>query len=199
MAQLPLEPRIGRMIVASQKYGCAEEVCIIAASISSIRSVFVRPRDEEYEADIAHEKFKDYSSDFQTLLNVYRAYKQFGSEEWCHKFFLSNKVLIEIDNVKNQLKDIISQFGISGSSPDSEKITKAVSAGLVENIFQKNKGCFRGINKRRVYIHPSSVLFKQKVGFMVAASVVETTKPYARNCALIKSKWITEIAPQLRR
>ncbi|KKS91353.1 MAG: ATP-dependent RNA helicase dhx8 [Parcubacteria group bacterium GW2011_GWF2_43_11] len=199
MAKLPLEPRIGRMLVAAQEYGCVDEVCIIAASLSSIRSVFARPKDKQFEADQAHKVFKDKTSDFLTLLSVYDAYERFGcDEQWCYQHFLNNRVLCEIRNVKNQLKDILSRAGISGSTKDPEKISKAVATGLVENIFQ-NLGhhAFGGSDGKFVYIHPGSVLFGEYALWMVAASIVETTKTFTRNCAVIEPSWIAEIAPQL--
>ncbi|MBI2637857.1 MAG: ATP-dependent RNA helicase, partial [Candidatus Sungbacteria bacterium] len=78
MADLPLDPKIGRVVVAAKKFNCLREAIIIASGLSAQRSVFNRPKDKEAEADVNHHPFKDSDSDFLTLLNVWRAYETSG-------------------------------------------------------------------------------------------------------------------------
>ena len=201
MASLPLEPRIARMLIAAREYGCIDEICTIAASLSSIRPVFNRPKEKQWEADMAHRQFRDKVSDFLTLLNVYNAYECSGYDDsWCYQNFLNARVLMETRSIKKQLTEILWQSGIAGSSANAktEIVSKAVAAGLVEHIFQDSEyHALDGGDKGTVYIHPGSAIFGQRVNWMVAASIVETSKRFARNCAIIEPEWILEIAPQL--
>lgn len=203
MASLPLEPRLSRMVIAAKIYGCVDEICTIAAFLSSIRSVFARPKNKEVLADFAHQKFRNSRSDFLTFLNVYSEYIRSDYDpEWCFRNFLNKKVLEEIRNIKKQLIVILSQAGISIStnSRNTEGIAKSVAAGLVQNLcrccgsfLEHQKGGYL------VYIHPSSSLFRSVPSWIVAASIVETSKVFARNCGAFNIQWIEEIAPQLCR
>lgn len=199
MARLPLEPRLGRMIVAAQEQGCINEISTIAASLSTIRSIFIRPRGKEEEADRSHQKFRNPTSDFITFLNAYKAYEDSGYDpEWCHSNFLNTRILKEVRNIREQLLGILRQVGISpSSSGNPENIAKAVAAGLVQNLCQYVGGYQYDKKEEPVFIHPGSSLFGRLPAWIVAADIVVTTNTYARNCGAIEGRWIEEIAPHL--
>jgi ATP-dependent helicase HrpA len=83
MARLPLDPRTSRMVLEAEKHGCVKNVATVAAFLS-VRNIFVRPKQSEYEADRAHQQFKDSKSDALTFLNVWAQYEHSGyNNQWC--------------------------------------------------------------------------------------------------------------------
>lgn len=217
--ELPLEPRIGRMILAAEEFGCVDEMMTIAAKLS-VRDVFVRPRDKEKEeeADRAKMRFCDRRSDFLTLLTVVKMYEQSGrSRDWASANFLNWKALDEILDIRGQIQEILERQGVNIGSAgyllpknqnaltaeeeaQGDAIGKALAAGLIQNI-----AFLRGLhsyerNDDEVYIHPSSVLMDEfDPPIIMSASVVKTKRAYARDCGIVKERWLEEIAPQATR
>jgi len=203
MVRLPLEPRFGRMVLAAQQYGCMDQVLTIVAALSGVRSLFNRPKGKEEEAKEAHQKFKDRTSDFLTLLKIYQAYLETKDKRtWCRNNFLNMKALENIRDIRRQLQDIVLRVGFPSHQGKPEDLHKAVAAGLVQNICRSlahYQYARRG--KGTIFIHPGSSLSGSFFGnlppWIVAAEIVQTTKPYARYCCAINPEWIREIAPQL--
>jgi RNA helicase HrpA len=201
MARLPLEPRISRMVLEAQKYGCVKEIATIAAFLS-VRNIFNRPKEWQEEADLAHAAFKDSGSDALTFLNIWKEYEAVGFDDsWCRRNFLSGKSLAEVAKIRTQLFRILAQSGIELSeSGNKDDVAKAVCCGLVYNIIEHSlryyyNGLFRPIE---VLIHPSSTLFKSGgARWMVAAEIVRTTKVFARTCTKVKPEWLPQILPNL--
>lgn len=203
MAELPLEPHIARMVVEAKKYGCLDSVCTIAAFLGG-RSVMSRPKDKQYEADSAHQQFKVGSSDFLTLLNVWRSYSENKfSDHWARANFLNAKVLGEVRDVRYQLLRILKSNGLSAAdNADDEAISKSIAAGLIENLMEYyGRHSYRRVKDGMVgfFIHPSSATFGAAPNYFVPAEIVATSKTYARVCQRIKPEWLREIAPQLVR
>ncbi|MCH8884234.1 MAG: hypothetical protein IIA41_12155, partial [SAR324 cluster bacterium] len=95
------------MVLEAAKHGCVEEIATVAALLS-VRSVFPRPKDKEYEADRAHAKFKDSQSDALTFLRVWKAYETSGfDKDWCFENFLHSRSLWEAKNIRDQLLYIL--------------------------------------------------------------------------------------------
>ncbi len=207
MAELPLEPHIARMVIESEKYGCVEEVATIASFLGA-RPVFVRPKEEEMYADREHSKYKVKTSDFLTLLNVWRAYEENNHDgRWARDNYLNARVLREVDQVRSQLLNVLQRNGIDLSGGDqvtSDVISKSIASGLVENIM--NFSGFHQYRKlddspQKYYIHPGSAVaygkYEEPPSFIVAGQIVETTRTYARNCQVVKPEWLVDIAPHL--
>jgi HrpA-like RNA helicase len=206
MAGLPLEPRLARMLLEAEKYECVEAVATVAAFLSLPHGVFNRPRDKQFEADMAHRQFKDPRSDALTCLRIWKHYVQAGySRSWCYQNFLNLRSLSEIERVRQQLLSVLERSGIEISqSDDEETIMRSVVAGLIYNLFEHDsrhgyKGVFRNGDFQDVYIHPGSSLFSglQNTRWFVATEIVRTTKLFARNCTGVRLEWLQEIAPQL--
>lgn len=203
MANLPLEPRIARMLLNAQQYGCVKEVATIAAFISG-KPVFVFPEKKEFEARQAHWRFKDPSSDALTSLRVWKAYEeQKGDPGWCRENFLSSKALYEISRVRKQLFEILEKRKIELSeSGNNDAITKAVCSGLVYNLFvhcyrEWFQGVFRK-NGEPVAIHPGSSVFGDRsMRWVVASSLRKTSKPWMLGCTTVKIEWLPEITPNM--
>lgn len=214
---LPLDPRIGRMILEAQKFGCVREISAIAAKLS-VRDFFVRPKDKEHEADAAKRQFIDKRSDLLTALAVLDAYEGYGwDRRWASENFLNWKAIEEALSIRRQIEDILERFGIELTSVgyhlpkdqyslteeekrQEEEIGKAVLAGFIENLARSG---YRHTYDRMsqtggtLYIHPSSVLFGgYGAELLVAISIVETSRVFARDCQEVQVDWVLEAAPQ---
>lgn len=203
MAELPLEPHIARMVIEAEKNKCVETICTIASFLGG-RSVFVRPKDKEYEADAAHHRFKVSESDFLTLLKVWQEYEANDfRDSWARDNFLHSKTLAEVRQVRYQLFRALRRNGIRASeSQDPEAIGKSIAAGLIENLMEHySRHSYRRAkdNESGFFIHPSSATFGHNPKFFVPAEIVRTNKTYARIIQEVKPPWIREIAPQLTR
>jgi len=210
MAELGLEPRLGRMVIEAHKQGCVEDICTIAAFLGSKR-LFNRPKGKENEADSSHAQFRDPDSDFVTYLNAWDAYVQNGySDQWARENFLNGRVLDEARKVRYDLLRVLRRNGIvvSGNGKggvtthDREAIGKAVTAGLIGGLMEYDKRySFRKIDgtENGIYIHPSSSTFGNPRSLMVSSEVFRNPqgKIYASNCQLVNPEWIPEVAPQL--
>jgi RNA helicase HrpA len=203
MAELPLEPHISRMVIEAEKHNCVETVCTIASFLGG-RSVFVRPKNKEEEAEKAHNRFRVPESDFLTLLKVWQEYEANDYRDgWARDNFLHTKMLAEVRQVRYQLFRALRRNGIRASeSQDPEAIGKSIAAGLIENLMER----YSHYSYRRVkgggvdlFIHPSSVTFGRNPKFFVSAEIVQTKRTYARVIQEVKPNWIEEIAPQLIR
>jgi len=199
LAELPLEPKIGKAVLEARKYHCVNEVCKIV-SFFGLRSVFVRPKGKEIEADLAHQKFKVPGSDFLTLLKVWENYQQTGySNKWAQENFLHWRTLKEAREIQFQLLRILGHNGIEiEKTKNPELIGKSIAAGLIGNLMSYYSH-YRYLRIRDgevgFYIHPSSALFGQTPKFLVAGEVVRTKKTYLRMCQEVKPEWLKEIAP----
>ncbi len=205
MAQLPLDPRTARMVLEANKYGCVNEVAIIASFLSAPH-VFARPKGKESEADRAHLQFVSERSDLLSLLKVWRKYIEVGkSKDWCFKNFISVKALGEVAHVREQLLSVLERNGIESSeTEDEDLILKSVTAGLIYNLIAVSTSrSYSGVFQQGamdVFIHPGSSLFhRYGLNFVVPAEMVRTTKLFARSCTEVKVEWLRELAPGLFR
>lgn len=201
MADLPLEPHIGRMIIEAEKRRCVETVCTLAAFMST-RSVFVRPKDKERLADQAHMKFRVYESDFLTLWKIWKAYEASNFDrQWAKDNFLHSKALEEVRDIRIQLFRALKRNGIRVTeNDDPEAIGKSVASGLIGNLMEyEGSYSYKRVmdGQEGFYIHPSSSTFGSNPRFFVPGQIVETKKTYARVIQSVKPEWIREIAPQL--
>jgi HrpA-like RNA helicase len=212
MAELGLEPKLGRMVIEAQKHGCVEDICTIAAFFGGKR-LFNRPKENEREADAAHAQFKDGNSDFITCLNVWDAYAQNGyRDQWARENFLNGRGLDEARKVRYELLRVLRRnrifANVKGNGDvhehDKEAIGKAVTAGLIGELMEYDRRySFRKMDgtESGIYIHPSSTIFRNtdSESLMVSSEVFKNPqgKIYASNCQLVKPEWIPEVAPHL--
>lgn len=203
MADLPLEPKISRMIVESRKYHNESRICTIAAMMSVGRSVFVRPKGQEYEADNAHRKFKIEGSDFLTMLEVYEKWKENNFDKnWAFDNFLNAKLLFEVREVRSQLINTLRRSGLKISDEngnDKELISKCILSVMANNLYYAGRrGSYYSISDASsIYIHPSSSSFHGGGNLIMATNIVATSKAYARTCAKVDAKWVYESLPNL--
>ncbi len=205
LAKLPLDPRVGRMILAAKREHCLKEILIIA-SVLSIQDPRERPMDKREAADNAHAKFSGEGSDFMSYLKLWdffdHALKNKKSNKdllnQCHSNFLSFLRLKEWRELHGQLLEIVSEMELKLNEKEAsyEQIHKALLAGLLGNIGFKDgeSESYAGARGIRFHIAPGSTLKKQRPKWVMAAELVDTSKLYARCVAKIEPDWIEPLA-----
>ena len=205
LAKLPLDPRVGRMILAAKRETCLKEILIIA-SVLSIQDPRERPMDKREAADNAHSKFAGEGSDFMSYLKLWdwfdSALKNKKSNKdllnQCHANFLSFLRLKEWRELHAQLLEIVleMEFKLNDKEANYEQIHKALLAGLLGNIGFKDgeSESYAGARGIRFHIAPGSTLKKTRPKWVIAAELVDTTKLYARCVAKIEPDWIEPLA-----
>lgn len=205
LAKLPLDPRVGRMILAAKRENCLREILIIA-SVLSIQDPRERPMDKREAADNAHAKFAGEGSDFMGYLKLWdffdHALKNKKSNKellnQCHSNFLSFLRLKEWRELHAQLLEIVSEmeFKLNEKEASYEQIHKALLSGLLGNIGFKDgeSESYAGARDIRFHIAPGSALKKTRPKWVMAAELMDTSKLYARCVAKIEPDWIEPLA-----
>jgi ATP-dependent helicase HrpA len=208
LAKLPLDPKVGRMILAAKRENCLKEILIIGAALA-IQDPRERPMDKREAADQAHAKFADERSDFMSFLKLWAFYdealkhKKSNREllNKCHQNFLSFLRLKEWRELHGQLASIVGEMGFHPNQQDAEydQIHRALLAGLLGNIGFKDGEAesYLGARGIRFHIAPGSGLKKQRPKWVMTAELMETTKLYARCVARIDPDWIEPLARTL--
>jgi ATP-dependent helicase HrpA len=206
LSKLPVDPRIGRMMIAARKYGCLSEALVITSALSC-QDPRERPMDAQQKADEKHKAFMDERSDFVFFLNVWREYqdkiKHLSNNKlrkYCRDNYLAYMRMKEWRDIYKQLHTLVTEMGWRENHEPAEyaQLHKAILTGLISNIgFKSDKYEFQGQRNVRFYIHPGSALQKNPPKWIMAAEIVETTKLYARLAAKIESQWVEEVAAHL--
>ena len=206
LARLPVDPRLGRMLLEGAKQGSLQEVLIVASALS-VQDPRERPPERQQAADQAHAQWKDADSDFAALVNLWRGFEEQRQaltssplRNWCRKNFLNYLRLREWRDAHRQLglicRDL--QLAINKEPADFPRMHKAILSGLLSQIGQKTEdGDYLGARQRRFWVHPSSGIGKKRPQWIMTAELVETTKLYARMVAKIDSDWIEPLAGHL--
>lgn len=206
MSEFPIDPLFSKCLISSQKFGVIEDIIIIISMLGESSSLFYRPKDKRDEADKKKQSFTDSNGDHLTLLNVWNQWKDTEfSSLWCQDNYIQYKTLKRVKEVKEQLTSLCTKNGIVNTitSSEHEKITlilKAITAGFFPHVVRLSKmgDSYRSIKKNQpVYIHPSSALFpiKPPPKLLLYHELVLTSKEYMRNCMLVQSEWLQELAP----
>jgi ATP-dependent helicase HrpA len=205
LAKLPLDPRVGRMILAAKRENCLNEILIIA-SVLSMQDPRERPMDKRETADNAHSKFIGEGSDFMSYLKIWDWYdgalksKKSNKDllNQCHANFLSFLRLKEWRELHGQIKQIIDEmeFKLNTEAANFEQIHKSLLAGLLGNIGFKDgdNDSYAGARGIRFFVAPGSGLKKTRPKWVIAAELVDTSKLYARCVAKIEPDWIEPLA-----
>jgi ATP-dependent helicase HrpA len=207
LAQLPVDPRIARMIVEAGRQGCAREVLVIAAALS-IPDPRERPLDQQQAADASHARFVDPTSDFLTLLNLwnYLATRQAelsGNQfrRMCREEFLHYLRVREWQDLRGQLRQIARGLDITESEPpgDSARIHTSLASGLLSHLGLRvaESRDYLGARNIRFMIAPGSVLARKPPRWVIAAELVETHRLLARVVAKIEPESLEQLAAHL--
>ncbi|MFV3403164.1 ATP-dependent RNA helicase HrpA [Pseudomonas sp. NY15463] len=206
LARLPIDPRLGRMLLEGARQGSLQEVLIVASALS-VQDPRERPPERQQAADQAHAQWKDVDSDFAALVNLWRGFEEQRQaltanplRNWCRKQFLNYLRLREWRDAHRQLSLICRdlQLTVNKEPCDYPRMHKAILSGLLSQIGHKaEEGDYQGARQRRFWIHPSSGIGRKRPQWVMAAELVETTKLYARMVAKIEPDWIEPLASHL--
>ncbi|OQR96314.1 pre-mRNA-splicing factor ATP-dependent RNA helicase [Achlya hypogyna] len=203
MAEFPLDPMMSKALLASEKYGVAEEVMTVCAMLSVNNTIFYRPKDKAVHADNARLNFaRGGGGDHICLLNVYNQWVETNySTQWTYENFVVMRALKTARDIRDQLAGLCDRVEIEKSSNphNTEGVRKALCAGYFYNTAKlDNSGAYKTVKqKHSVHIHPSSCLVKleEMPRWVLYHELAFTSKEYMRQVAPIKPEWLTEIAP----
>ncbi|CAL9155851.1 unnamed protein product, partial [Musa hybrid cultivar] len=201
MAEFPLDPMLSKMIVASEKYKCSEEVISISSMLSVGNSIFYRPKDKQVHADNARMNFHTGNvGDHIALLNVYNSWKETNySTQWCYENYIQVRSMKRARDIRDQLEGLLERVEIEPTSnlSDLDAVKKAITSGFFHHSAKLQKtGAYKTVkNPQTVYIHPSSGLAEVLPRWVIYHELVLTTKEYMRQVIELKPEWLIEIAP----
>ncbi len=202
MSELPVDPQLAKMLIASPDYHCSNEILSIIAMLS-VPQVFQRPREAAAAADNAKAQFAHVDGDHLTLLNAYHAYKQNnGSPQWCYDNFIAARSMASADSVRQQLSNLMARAGLElCSTPFSSNsyytnIKQALCAGMFMQVaYRERSGHYLTVKDNQiVQLHPSSVL-DHKPDWVLFEEFVLTSKNFIRTVTAVQPEWLVEIAP----
>ncbi|MER7232034.1 ATP-dependent RNA helicase HrpA [Streptomyces olivaceus] len=210
LAQLPVDPRLARMVLEADRNGCAREVMVIAAALS-IQDPRERPAEKQAQADQQHARFKDETSDFLAFLNLWRylreQQKERGSSSFrrmCKQEYLNFLRIREWQDIYTQLRTVAKQMGIRLNDDDApgDRVHVSLLAGLLSHVGMKDvkegsKNEYLGARNAKFAIFPGSALFKKPPRFVMSAELVETSRLWARVNAKIEPEWVEPLAGHL--
>jgi len=207
LAQLPVDPRLGRMILEADRNSCLREVATIVAALS-IQDPRERPTEQQELADQKHRRFADTDSDFAGLLNLWRYVKEQQGERsssafrrMCKSDFLNYLRIREWQDLDAQLRQASKQLGLKlNSTPAAaDAIHRSLLAGLLSHIGMRDpeKRDYLGARGTRFAIFPGSALFKKQPGFVMSAELVETGRLWGRVNASIQPEEAESLATHL--
>lgn len=207
LAKLPIDPRLGKMLLEAKNRNCVHEIMVIISALS-----IKDPREQPIEKNQykliykKHFQFNHENSDFIAFLNLWNFFKKqklssLNFYKKCKKNFINYNRLKEWQNIYYHLKKIIKKMGIviNNKKSDYENIHISLLSGLLTHIGNKkiNNSTFIGVRNINFNIFPNSCLFKKKPKWIMVADLVETKKLWGRTAAIIDPSWIEPLANHL--
>ncbi|GAA4619634.1 ATP-dependent RNA helicase HrpA [Saccharopolyspora hordei] len=218
LAQLPIDPRLARMVLEGDRNGCLHEVLVIVAALS-IQDPRERPTDKQEAADQKHARFvdKEVGSDFMTYLAMWRYLREQQRElssnqfrKLCRADFLNYLRVREWQDLYGQLRQMVRQMGmtLNDQEADPARIHQSLLAGLLSHVGlkevekkngQPGRGAneYQGARNAKFAVFPGSSLFKKPPRWVMAAELVETSRLWARIVARIEPEWVERLAQHL--
>ena len=213
LAKLPLDPRVGRMILEARERGALDEVLVIASALS-VQDVRDRPMDKQAQADQAHAKFDDEKSEFVGYLKLWKWLGDSrGGHDAVHKLtnrqhenllrdnFINMRRVREWRDIHSQLVSTVGEQGweMNKNPASYEQLHLSMLCGLLGNMGQKNEeeDWYLGARGIKFYRHPGAKLSKKPGRWIVAAELVETTRLFGRGIANIEPQWVEQVAGHL--
>ena len=207
LSQLPVDPRLAKMLLSAVDFGSVYEVMIIVSALS-IQDPRERPTDKQQASDEKHRRFADKKSDFLAFLNLWNYVQEQQKEltknqfrRQCQKDFLNYLRIREWQDIYQQIRLAVREMGLPINSERAEyqQIHTALLSGLLSHIGLKEaeKQQYLGARNAHFAIFPNSVLFKKQPKWVMAAELVETSKLWGRMVAEIEPEWIEPLAEHL--
>jgi ATP-dependent helicase HrpA len=208
LARLPLDPRLGRMLLAAEVYDCVADILVIASALS-VSDPRDRPPGREAAANAAHGRYADDRSDFLTLLNLWtlfygktRGLPESAIRKFCRKRFLSFSRMGEWRDVHDQLRTLAAELGIHRGRIGAgyARVHKALLAGLLRNVgFLSADKEYTGVRGANFRVAPGSAQHSGQAKWIMASELVETSRLYAFTAARVRPEWVEESAGELVR
>jgi ATP-dependent helicase HrpA len=207
LARLPIDPRLGRMVLEADKLGCAREVAVITAALS-IQDPRERPADQRGQADQLHARFTDRSSDFLAYVNLWCYLRSLEGElsrsqvrKRCKAEFLHYLRVREWQDLVAQLQDAAREVGVTLNDAPAEgpEIHAAVLSGLLSHLGMKDGVTreYTGARGAKFAIFPGSVLARRGPTWVMVAELVETTRLWGRTAAAVDIRQVEPLAEHL--
>ncbi|HEX9296012.1 MAG TPA: ATP-dependent RNA helicase HrpA [Polyangiaceae bacterium] len=206
LSRLPVDPRVGRMLLAGRDLRCLAEMLVIGAALS-VQDPRVRPHDQQENADRAHARYRDQTSDFMSFLNVWRAFQEEALRlstsklrKWCEEAFLSYLRMREWQDVHDQLHRLMAAMGMrpNETAARAGDVHKALLSGLLGGVARKaDDRTYIGARNVKMSLFPGSGLVHKRPEWIMAGEIVETDRLYARTAAKIDPAWIEPWADHL--
>ncbi|MEU4226108.1 ATP-dependent RNA helicase HrpA [Nonomuraea sp. NPDC026600] len=214
LAGLPVDPRLGRMVLEAEKNGCLREVMVIAAALS-IQDPRERPVDKQQAADEKHRRFADPESDFLSYLNLWNHLREKQQElsssafrRLCKSEFLNYLRVREWQDIYSQIRHSLGAQPNSAQA-DPQQVHASLLVGLlshigVKDVMEKRAPDGRrpiqeyiGARNARFAIFPGSALARKQPQWVMSAELVETSRLWARVNAKIEPDWVEPLAQHL--
>ena len=206
LAKLPVDPRLGRMLLAAQQESCLREALIIVAALA-IQDPRERPLEKQQAADEKHRRFRDEHSDFLALLKLWDYYHEQARQlsrnqlrNLCQADFLSFVRMREWHDLHQELLGRVTEMGmrLNAEPVPYASLHRALLTGLLGHLgLKQEENAYLGARGRNFYLFPGSGLFKKRPRWVVSAELVETSRLYARTVARIEPEWVEGLAGHL--
>ena len=208
LAKMPLDPRVGRMMLAGRDHDCLSEMLIVAAALS-VQDPRDRPAEAQAAADNAHKKFADEKSEFLSYLKMWKWFEEAIDQkksnrqlqEQCRENFLSQMRLREWRDVHSQLFTLVREQGwrMNEAAATYEQLHLALLTGLLGNVGYKSddEPLYLGARGIRFHLWPGSSLSKKAGRWVVAGELVETSRLFARTIANVQPEWLERVGGHL--
>ncbi len=207
LAQLPVDPRLARMVLEARHHGCVREVMVITSALS-IQDPRERPLEKQQASDEKHRRFADKDSDFIAFLKLWDFLKEqqeaLSSSQFrklCRQDYLNYLRVREWQDIYTQLRQVVKEIGLSINSQDADYrgIHTSLLSGLLSHVGQKDtdRQEYTGARNARFAIFPGSGLFKKPPKWSMAAELVETSRLWGRIAARIEPEWVEPLATHL--
>ncbi len=215
LSRLPLDPRVGRMILEARSRGALDEVLIIASALS-VQDVRDRPLDAQQQADQAHAKFDDEKSEFVGYLKLWKWIHDARGGEGSHKLsnrqyeqllrqnFIHIRRLREWRDIHSQLHTVVAEhkWRLNTTPASYEQLHLSMLCGLLGNIGCKletdgAQGDYLGARAIKFFPHPGAHLRKKPGRWIIACELVETTRLFGRGIATIEPQWLEQVGGHL--
>ncbi len=213
LSRLPLDPRVGRILLEAQQRGALDEVLVIASALS-LQDVRDRPLEKQTQADQAHKKFDDEKSEFTGTLKLWKwledskgghgtdhklSHRQY--ENLLRENYINVRRVREWRDIHSQLHTVVAEHKwVLNTAPASyEQLHLSMLAGLLGNIGQKNdtEDWYLGARGIKFHRHPGANLSKKPGRGIVCAELVETARLFGRGIANLVPQWLEQVGQHL--
>ncbi|HTW97127.1 MAG TPA: ATP-dependent RNA helicase HrpA, partial [Acidimicrobiales bacterium] len=207
LAELPLDPRLGRMVLEAEGRGCLREVTVIAAALS-VQDPRERPSDKAQAADELHRRFAVPDSDFLAVVRLWDYLAGLQSElsgnqfrKRCRAELLNVLRVREWQDVASQIRQSYRERGVHANNEpaSADQVHQALLSGLLSHVGMRDKvrGDYQGARNMRWQIGRSSALSRSQPAWAMAGELVETERTWARTVARIDPAWAERVGAHL--